>query len=60
MNPRTLKVAVSLTITVDLDEYAEAYGSEDRESIRESVRYAAADGVSAVLSQGIARVQINR
>lgn len=55
---RTLKVAVTLSVEVDLAEYRESYGDEDVATIRESVKYAAADGIRAVLTAGIADVTI--
>jgi hypothetical protein len=57
VNP-TLTVRVTLSVTVDLTEYREAYGEEDIPTIRESVRYAALEGVEAGLASGIANVKL--
>lgn len=58
MNPKTMKVAVVLSVTVDLDDYRLNYGDEDAATIRETIRQAFADGGRAVLANGIAEVEV--
>ena len=58
MAGRTLKVAVKLLVTVDLDAYREAYGDDPPETIREDIRQAASDGIRAVISQGIRDTEV--
>lgn len=52
---RTMKVRVSLVVTIDLDDYRMNYGTDDPDVIRDDVRYGVLDAVAtgAVLHDGI-------
>ena len=53
MSRESLKVRVSLIVTIDLEAYRMAYGDDPAATIREDIKQAAADGIRAVISQGI-------
>lgn len=53
-----LVVRVKLKVTVDLAAYREAYGHEDLDMIRRSVRHGAADGLEATISTGIRDIEV--
>ncbi len=52
---KVLKVRVSLTITIDVDDYRLNYGTDDLATIRRDVQYAVADAANSggVLASGI-------
>jgi hypothetical protein len=58
---RTVKVRVSLVVTIDLDDYRLNYGTDDPDVIRDDVRYATLDAVNsgAVLHDGVVDVSFS-
>jgi hypothetical protein len=59
MKPRTIKVHVEFTVTVDVDDYRLNYGNDDLPTIRRDVRAAVKDAINAgaVLHDGIIDVE---
>lgn len=55
MSNNTMKVRVTLSVEVDVDEYRENYGIESREQIRNDVKFAVLTAVTSggVLADGI-------
>jgi hypothetical protein len=56
--PSTIKVRVAFTVTIDVDAYRAAYGSDDVATIRYDVKAAIRDAVATggVLADGIVDV----
>lgn len=55
-----MKVRVTLSIEVDVDEYRENYGIESREQIRDDVKWAVLTAVSSggVLANGLSNAEL--
>lgn len=60
MKKNTMKVRVTLSIEVDVDEYRENYGIESREQIRDDVKWAVLTAVSSggVLANGLSNAEL--
>lgn len=55
---RLLKVAVAVTVTIDLDDYRMNYGSDDVDTIRNDTRHAVADAARSAFADGIVAVEL--